>query len=248
VKEILDLVNQRKEEFARIPFFEFIGDQSIDSRKKFVWAPYASPFLMGLKDVYLYAVFEKNVTDPIHEYLNNHVLEESRHVLWYLQDLQKLGFNSSLKYTDVLNYLWGNETDTIRHLSYDLMICANQKDIVLKLAVVNAIEAAGCVAFPIFLEATNDLQEITKQNYLYFGKAHASVESEQRHIHGFDEAESYLSNLEITQEQRITAIELVESVFDIFNKFTAICLKLAKKYEDSQPFFQAHEAELLVRA
>jgi hypothetical protein len=246
VKEILNLVNQRKEEHAKIPFFRFIADENVDPRKKFVWTPYAAPFLMGLKDVYSYAVFEKNVTVPIHEYLNRHALEEGRHVLWYLQDLQKLGFNSSLKYTDVLNFLWGDETDRIRHLSYDLITCANQKDLVLKLAAIDAIEATACVAFSAFVKVTNELQKLTNHNYLYFGKAHASVETEQRHIHGFDEAESYLMNLEITEEQRIAAIELVERVFDTFNEFLSICLKIAKKYEDSQPFFKAAGTELLV--
>jgi hypothetical protein len=246
VKQILDLVELKKKEFAKLPFFDFIADKSIDPRKKFVWTPYAAPFLMGLKDVYSYGVFEKNVTDPIHEYINRHVLEESRHVLWYVQDLQKLGFDSRLKYTDVLNFLWGDERDRIRHLSYDLINCANQKDIVLKLATVSAIEAAGCEAFPRFLKVTDELQKITHQNYLYFGKAHASVESEQRHIHGFDEAEEYLTSIEITEDQKIASIELVESVFDIFNEFLAICLNLCEKYEDSQPFFETSDAEFLV--
>lgn len=247
MKEILDLVSQRKAKFAELPFFEFIEDRSIDPNKKFVWAPYVAPFLMSFKDVYSYAVFEKNVTDPIHEYLNNHVLEESSHELLYLQDLEKLGFNSSLNYVDALGFLWGSETDYMRHLLYDLVICANQKDIVLKLTAVCAIEATACTAFSIFVDVVNDLQKLTQQDYLYFGRTHARIETEQKHIHGFDQAERYLRGLEITEAQRIAAIELVENIFDIFTEFLDICLKFAKKYEDSQPLFKAHETQLLVR-
>ncbi|AFZ04057.1 hypothetical protein [Calothrix sp. PCC 6303] len=248
MKEILDLVNQRKEEFAKAPFFEFMQDKNIDPRKKFVWVPYAAPFLMGFKDVFSYAIFEKHLTEPIHEHINRYATEESRHVLWYLQDLQKLGFNSSLKYADVLGFLWSSEIERIRHLSYDLITCANQKDIVLKLAVIDAVEATAYVGFSTFAEVTNELQKLTKHNYNYFGKAHSRAETEQKHIHGFDEAESYLRGLKITQEQRIAAIELVECVFDIFNEFLDICLKLAKKYEQSQPLFKSSETELLARA
>lgn len=246
MKQILDLVELKKEEFAKIPFFDFIADKSIDPRKKFVWTPYAAPFLMGLKDVFSYGIFEKNITDPIHKHLNNHAIEEGIHALWYLQDLQKFNFNLSLKYTDVLSFLWGDELERIRHLSYDLIFCANQEDIVLKLTAIEAIEATACVGFPLFVEATNDLQRLTHHKYIYFGKVHASFETEQEHIHGFDEAGEYLRNLEITEEQKIEAIKIVENVFDIFKEFLAICLKLAKKYEDSQPLFETSKTELLV--
>jgi hypothetical protein len=246
VKQILDLVELKKKEFAKLPFFDFIADKSIDPRKKFVWAPYVSPFIMGLKDVYSYAVFEKDVTDPINSYMNRHALEEGHHALWYIQDLKKLGFNSSLEYAGVLDFLWSDETERIRHLSYDLIACANQKDIVLKLAAIDAIEATACVCFSAFEKVTNELKNLTGCNYLYFGKAHASVETEQRHIHGFDEAESYLIGLDITDEQRTKSIELVESAFGIFTEFLGICLEFAKKYEDSQPFFETSKIKLPV--
>ena len=38
MKEVLELIEQKKQEFAKLPFFEYLRDESIDSRQRLVWA------------------------------------------------------------------------------------------------------------------------------------------------------------------------------------------------------------------
>lgn len=242
MKDVLELVEAKKQVFTKLPFFEFLADTSIDPRKKLVWAPYAAPFLMNIKDLNSYALGENLPQDSIQEKINNHTVEDGRHWMWFLPDLQKLGLDCSLKFTDALRFLWGDETERIRQLSYDLALCTFQKDPILKVAVIEAIEATANVAFPAFAEVTDELQKITQHRYLYFGQTHNSFET--GHIHGVDEAEEYLSNLPISDEQKSQAIELVDRVFAVFTELTNLFLELANQSKEERPFVKSVTMEL----
>mgnify|MGYP001796892024 FL=1 len=50
MKEVLELIEQRKKEFAKLPFFEYLADESIDPRERLVWVPCIVPLVMSVKD------------------------------------------------------------------------------------------------------------------------------------------------------------------------------------------------------
>ncbi|MEL6459738.1 MAG: hypothetical protein AAFQ91_16025, partial [Cyanobacteria bacterium J06621_15] len=114
MKEVLELIEQKRKEYAQLPLMKFLVDENIDPLERLSWAPCFAPFAMTFKDVNAH-VFRKEPADsPLQKMINKHSYEDGRHWRWYLEDLEKLEFNNSLRFTDALRFLWGEETQKTR--------------------------------------------------------------------------------------------------------------------------------------
>lgn len=215
MKEVLELIEQRKKEFAKLPFFEYLADESIDPRERLVWVPCIVPLVMSVKDWNNCILRQEPTEDPIQKMINFHSYEDGRHWKWFLSDLQKMGLDSSLKFTDSVQFLWGEETQAARLLGYNLIASTLNADPVMKLVAVEAIEATGNIGFAIFAEIGEQLQRLTKQSYRYFSKSHFILES--GHLVGdIDNIEDFLQQIILTNDQRLQAFKLVELIFSNF--------------------------------
>ncbi|WP_414624885.1 hypothetical protein [Calothrix sp. CCY 0018] len=232
MKEVLAHIEKKKQEFAKLDFFEFLADESIAPMERLGWAPCAAYFAMMFKDLNTYILRKEPADSPIQEMINRHSYEDGRHWNWYIKDLKEMGFDESLQFSDALKFLWGEETKKTRELCYKLSsLCLFEQDLLIKLVVIEAIEATGVIALPLLANLGNKLQELTKKRYSYFSSSHAKVET--GHIIGgleYDETEKFLNNIELTPEQRQKAIEAIEIVFDSYSEFTDEMLIYAKKH------------------
>ncbi|MEO1761234.1 MAG: hypothetical protein AAFR83_04485, partial [Cyanobacteria bacterium J06629_18] len=183
MKEVLELIEQRKKEFAKLPFFEYLRDESIDPRQRLVWAPYIAPFVMIFGELNQYFlrnekfICEKLENKQIQELINQHTYEDQCHWIWFLEDLEKMGLNPLVNFTDVLRFLYSKETQAARNIAYELIVSAYNEDPILKAIVLEAVEATGNVAFSVFGKLGKELEEITQQSYLYFSYSHLKVET-----------------------------------------------------------------------
>ncbi|MEB3215383.1 MAG: hypothetical protein VKN72_03850 [Nostocales cyanobacterium 94392] len=220
MKEVLELIEQKKQEFAKLPFFEFLGDETIDPRQRLVWAPCIAYFAMMFKDFNAYVLKKEPTDEPIQQMINLHSYEDGRHWRWYIEDIKKLDLDKSLNFTDTLKFLWGEETKKTRELCYNLAgLCMYEKDLIIKLAIIESIEATGVIALPLLAKIGDELQIKTQKKYSYFSASHAKVET--GHILGgldYDDTENYLETIEMTQEQKVKAFEAVEIVFDSYSE------------------------------
>lgn len=246
MKEVLALIDTKKQEFAQIPFIQFLQDKSIDPRQRLVWAPALSPFIMSFKDLNKLILYKEPATSKLQEMINQHAQEDSHHWTWFLQDLKLMGYNHSVNFTDTLKFIWGEETQKARSLVYNLFaLCTFEDDIFMKLAIIQSIEAAGTVAFFEFTKLAQQIREVTNYNLSYFGDLHYARETGhlQVEMHDF---EDFIEKIELLPIQREKAFDLVEKVFSYFTDAMHEMLEFAHKHSYEQPFVTTNSINKLV--
>lgn len=220
MKEVLELIEQKKKEFASLPLLNYLVDESIDPLERVAWAPCFAPFAMMFKDINAYGLRREPTDNPIQEMINRHSYEDGHHWRWYLHDIEKLGINDDFKlsFSETLDFLWGEKTEKTRQLCYNLFaLCVFEEDLMVKLAIIECIEATGNTALPYFVKLGDQLEQVTQQKYRYFSKYHLQVET--GHIQSglnHEDTENFLNNMQITEEQKAKAFKAVEIVFNSF--------------------------------
>ncbi len=234
MKEVLAFIEKKKQEFSQLPFFEFLQDKSIDHQHRLAFTPCVAPFVMGFGELNKYVFREEPTSDPIQRIINKHTYEDDHHWLLFLEDLQQLGFDRTLSFSDSLKFLWSEETKIPRQVIYELYRYSFQAEPIQKLVIIEAIEATGNVMFPIVTLISQEIRTITNKECLYFGDFHLPLET--GHTTGTDNIVQFIESIQMTEETRNEAFELVEKVFEVFTELTNSLLAYAKKHYDRQPF------------
>ena len=214
MKDVMQLVERRKHEFARLPLCQFLEDETIDPRQRLAWAPCLAPFALGFGDLNKYALRHEPTDDPFQQLINRHTYEDDHHWVWFLEDLEKLGLDLSLKFSDAMRFFWGSQTYKTRQVCQQIAMATYGKEPIVVLAAIEAIEATGNVVLSRTAKAAEELRKTTQQNYRYFGQHHFCVET--GHAMGTEDVEDLLETIELKETQRSQAYELVELVFDLF--------------------------------
>ncbi len=234
MKKVLALIEKKKQEFASSGLFEFMRDQSIDPRQRLAFAPCIAPFAMSFGEFNKYVFREEPTNDPLQEIVNNHAYEDEDHWLWFLEDLETLGINRYVKFSDALNFLWKEETQGSRWVSHQIFRSAFGASPITKLAILEVIEATGNVFFSTAAPIAQELRTITQKEFLYFGCFHLAVET--GHTTGTPEVDQLIKNIQLSEETRQEAFKIVENLFEVFTELTDELLVYAKTHSFEQPF------------
>lgn len=236
MKEVLDFIETKKQELAQTEFMKFLQDKSVNPRQRLAWAPAFAPFAMIFKDFNRMVLRREPANSELQEMINQHSYEDGHHWVWFLQDMKLMGYNSPINYTDTLKFLWSEENIKVRQMAYNLFaICALEEEILMKLVVIESIEATGNVALFEVSQVAKELKEITKQHHPYFGASHFAKET--GHIQAdMDSVEHYIENIQLTKTQKEKAMILVEKVFADFTESMNEMLTFAQQHAYDQPF------------
>lgn len=234
MKKVLALIEKKKQEFASSGLFEFMRDQSIDPRQRLAFAPCIAPFAMSFGEFNKYVFREEPTNDPLQVIVNNHTYEDDHHWLWFLEDLETLGINRYVKFSDALNFLWKEETQGSRWVSHQIFRSAFGASPITKLAILEVIEATGNVFFSTAAPIAQELRTITQKEFLYFGCFHLAVET--GHTTGTPEVDQLIKNIQLSEETRQEAFKIVENLFEVFTELTDELLVYAKTHSFEQPF------------
>jgi hypothetical protein len=234
MKEVLSSIEKKKQEFAKSELFEFMRDRSIDPRQRLAFAPCFAPFVMSFSELNKSVFRQEPTNDPLQIIINNHTYEDDRHWLWFLQDLETLGVNNHLKFSDTLTFLWNEETKASRWTTYQIFRYAFGASPIAKLAIIEAIEATGNVFFSTTALIARELQATVQKEFIYFGDFHLALETGR--AMGIPESDTSIDNIQLTAELRQEVFELVEKVFEVFAKLTDALLVYAKTHSIEQPF------------
>lgn len=238
MKEILEYIQTKKQEFAQSPFIQFLQDKSIHPRQRLAWAPCLTHFAMCFKDFNQLTLRKEPTTHRIQQMINQHTREDGRHWKWFLQDMKLLGFDNPYNFTDTLKFVWGEETKNVRLMTYNLFgMCSFEDDLLMKLVIIESIEVTGNVALYETGLVAEELKQITNQHYPYFAHSHYAVES--GHIQAdmdIDQIENFLQEIQLTKEQKEKAFILVDKVFSDFLIATNEMLDFAKKFNADKSF------------
>jgi hypothetical protein len=239
MEKVLALIETKKQEFAKSGLFEFMRDTSINPRQRLAFAPCIAPFVMSFGELNKSVFREEPTNDPIQEIVNKHSYEDDHHWLWFLEDLETLGINRTLKFSDALNFLWNEETKASRWLTHQIFRYAFEATPIAKLAILEVIEATGNVFFSTAAPIAQELRTIAHKQFLYFGCFHLALET--GHTTGTPEVEQLIRNIQLTPESRQEAFEVVENLFEAFTKLTDELLVYAKTHSFEQPFAEPRE-------
>lgn len=233
MKDILALIEERQQTYSQLPFFQFLQDKSINPRKRLSFVPCAAPFIMGFSDLCKYVLRQEPTQDKIQEILNKHTYEDDFHWQWFLEDLEKLGFNGFSRLNNSLIFLWSEETKASRFLINELYKYIVDSDALGKLIIMEAMEATAEIFLFSTAQAANNLEIITDKQYKYFGSYHC--ESESDHNTRSNNVRKFIENIYIPEEDRQKKVELVEKVFQLFAQWNHELLIYAQNSQVSQP-------------
>jgi hypothetical protein len=234
MEEVLALIEKKKQKFASSGLFEFMRDQSIDPRQRLAFAPCIAPFAMSFGEFNKYVFREEPTNDPLQIIVNNHTYEDDHHWLWFLEDLETLGINTTVKFSDALNFLWHQETKGSRWVSHQIFRSAFGASPITKLAILEVLEATANVFFSTAAPIAQELRTINQKEVLYFGCFHLAVET--GHTRGTPELDQLIKNIQLSEENRQEAFEVVENLFEAFTEMTDELLVYAKTHSWEQPF------------
>ncbi len=230
--EVLEFVADKKQEFAQLALFKYMQDKTIEPLQRLAWAPCATPFAMGFGHLNKYDFRKEPTNDPIQKIINNHTYEDDHHWIWLLEDLGKLGFDRSMKFSEAVKFYWGDETYKTRQVCHQIALNTFQEEPIIVLAAIEAIEATGNVALALTADVAQELQQKTQLKYRYFGQHHFAVET--GHATGTNDVEQFLVSIELTNQQKVKAFKVVEKVFEVFTESVNEMMAYAEKYPISK--------------
>lgn len=229
MRNILAVIEQKKKEFSRLPLFEFMRDRNIDPLQRLAFAPCATQFVMNFADLNRYVFRDEPTTDPIQEIINKHTYEDDHHWHWFLEDLEKLGFNAQEAITETLRSLWSDECKISRQVANELYRLAYKASPVRKLVIIEATEATGNAMLAISAQVIRELTAGNmQQEFRYFGSGHLIVDT--GHTYCSSESKKLIENIQITEAEGQEYLKIVDEVFSIFTEFVNELHAYAKQH------------------
>lgn len=242
MKEVLALIELKKQEFSQLPLFKFMQNQSIEPKKRLAWAPCAVPFIMSFGELNEDGFRDTSSSDCIQLLINKHTEEDAHHWQWFLSDIEKLGFDCSLRFSASVKFLWSEETKIPRRVIHQLFRYALESEPIQKLVIIEVLESTGNVVFSHAAQVAQELEAVTGNKYLYFSSSHLSVET--GHITGFKQVEKLIQNISLTEIQRQEAIDLLEKIYALVTDLVNSLSEYAANHYEQEPLGHLYDAVL----
>jgi hypothetical protein len=240
MRSVLAAIMKAKQQYARLPLFDYLRDERLDARQRLAFYPCMAHFTLSFGDLNTYVLRSEPAANEYQQAVNQHTYEDDHHWPWYLEDLAKLGFDMPQPGSAWMNFLWGPETRVTRLLTYRLTALMEQSSALERLILIEAIEETGNVLFGLMMKLAQQFQAATGVELRYCGLFH--YERESGHTMGADHR--WLASIALDEPTRRRGLELVDEVFALFQPWTEELLAYAKAHP--LPQMQVREPMKLV--
>jgi hypothetical protein len=234
MKALLSIIEKKTQEFAQLPFFEYMKDESVEPRQKLAFAPAIAPLALDFSELCKRVLRHEPTTNKLQEMINKHTYEEHFHWHWLLEDMEKMGINYSMPYSDVIRFIWSDHTKICRSMLPLFERYTYEADPILKLVALEVSE----VTANMFFRATNpvaiQLQAMTGHELRYFGMCHNHIEN--THTLHTPASLQFIRDIEVSEKINQQAIELIDVSFDYFTALVNELLVYAKTHSYKNPF------------
>jgi hypothetical protein len=216
MQAIINYLERRAAEMQQHPFLVWLADPLIPARERLSdWLPCAAFFVFSFMDLnadVLKYSREEADTDPLKKAINAHLEEDSMHWPWYLHDLEALGLDGTMTFSESLRFLWGEETRSQRLAMYRLCALAAQaEDPILRYTLIASLEAVAHLLFATVVKVSIAYEQETGTRLLYLGPKH--FEREPGHLtHQLDDAAEALHRVAISSETYNHAKTIADAV------------------------------------
>jgi hypothetical protein len=223
VETILAAIEERKRAFARLPFFAFLSDDSLDPEERLAFFPCMAHWIMSFADLNKYFLRVEPAADEHQRKVNLYSHEDDDHWQLYLEDFRKLGCDRLFEGEGWLRFLWGDETRANRMLSYRISHLIAEANGAQRLAIVEAMEEAANVFFPLTVRLAEQFEARTGVELRYLGHFHSGLEAAHT---GAGDHEA-LARVRLEPTARLEAVRMVNEVFDLFEDWADEVLRFA---------------------
>jgi hypothetical protein len=228
MQEILSFVEQKKQDFSKLPLFDFMQDKTIPPRQRLSFAPCMAHFILSFSDLNKYVLRVKKPLNRIQEIVNQYTYEDDNHWPWFITDIELLGLNQQSTFTQALTSIWSEETKITRQIAYRVAGYSLEVEPIIKLAVIESLEGTADIFFSQSRKIISEIKAVTKQEFLFFGDLH--LHEEIGHAMATPDVENFLTEIKITDTQREQALYAVNKVFEIFTEWTYELLAYAHNH------------------
>lgn len=177
MQRALDRVATKTAEYARHPFFSFLGDDAVETRRKFAFAPHSAHFVMTFADLSAFVFRQEPARDRYQELVNATAREDEGHWRWFLKDLEALGDDRLLRYSDAIEMIWSDRAIRLRKISYHLCKLALAGDSLDRLVILLCMEGAFQVSVGAILPHARAFTAQTGRALAFFGPEHTDAEA-----------------------------------------------------------------------
>lgn len=224
MREVLAAITEQKRAFARLPFFAFLQDESLEPEQRLAFYPCMAHWIMSFADLNKYFLRAEPAADEFQQRVNAFSHEDDDHWQLYLEDFQKLGFDQLYTGTDWLNFLWGEETRANRMLSYRIANLIMNARSVERIVIIEAMEEAAGVFFPLTVQLAEQIEARSGVELRYLGHFHSALEAGHT---GAGDHEALAARIELDDETRRSALEMVDEIFALFSDWAEEVLRFA---------------------
>ncbi|WP_257453784.1 tryptophan dimethylallyltransferase family protein [Archangium lipolyticum] len=246
MNRVLEYIDTKKQELARLPLFAFVEDRSIDPRQRLGFAPCLAPMTMGFSDLMRFGLRDLSSRDEIQRILNAHTTVDEQHWEYFMRDVETLGVNGRVDLVDSLSLLWGDHCAKTRQLINKLMSMVREATPILRLVILEAVEAASDVGFSRFRQAGREFTAQTGKPLYYFGQPHQDLEDAHEKMGG-QGIRAVISSHTWTPEEEQRALSLVDEVNTHFAGMGEDLLAYALKAREAGPLWPLTLGLRLVR-
>ena len=211
MKAVLQLIQEKRREFEKLPFFKFVQDEIISPEERLIFYPCLAAFALNFRDLNRYDYRNDKSSDYYQKIINIHTQEDARHWEWFLNDLELLGFDKTMRFSEALRFVWSDELLHTRRMCHNIAILSHDLEPVMKMVVIEAMETFGLVIFRALAKPGEHIAKSTHQKYLYVADSHVLVET--GHAVGTENIVSILEQTKLSREQREKATEMVNQIF-----------------------------------
>lgn len=224
MKQVLFEIERRKQILQETEFCYWLKNQNTATpslEDPFEFTPAMLFFVLGFKDILTHMKIEKPQSVWEHM-INQHCEEDSNHWLWYLRDLERLGFEQKSwgdTTSDIFKTLWSDKNQATRDMVYlSIHHIRKNENPLIKLAIIESLEAA----FGVFIDCMNQPTQAHRvyDQLEYFGKLHNDKEHSHSLGHWIDghQENTELSEEKLDVEARHQALATVTILFNQFEK------------------------------
>lgn len=199
---IVEKIEEISQRFRQHNLIKYLEDKGTGVTDKIGWMRCATPFVMGFGDLGEF-LSEAYYRDPLQEMVNKHMLEETGHAEWFIEDLKTLGINSS----ESINFLWGDETKESRYACTKIVKIADTPD--KKITAILAIESSAKVFFTALCPIIDSLEQEIGVNLQWLGGTHREEEIN----HSISDIPEQVKQIDSPE-----AVRVIENVYEIFNQ------------------------------
>ena len=221
MNRVLTHIEERAARLRDHPFLAWLTDPSLPPRERLSeWLPCAAFWVFSFMDLnaelLVYPELEAG-DDPLKQAINTHLEEDAMHWPWFLHDLETLGVNRSMPFSEALRFLWGKDTRAQRLGMYRLCAAAAQaSEPAVRYALISALEAGAHLLFAALVRVSTPYEQATGDTLQYLGPEHS--EREPGHLtHQADATEDAFSRIVLTAEEHRRAVSIADAVFDVID-------------------------------